>query len=379
MKNFSAGSREGCWPTPEQTLLLRACLFQGAPALDAWKRWRQRVNFDSVDGASYRLLPLVYRNLKDELAEPIASRLKGIYRHTWSRNQLLFHAVADMLRALDEAGIRSVLLKGAALAVNHYADAGLRPMADFDFMIAQENAPRAFEILQRHGWRHIEPVLLHQIIWCSHAAKFRNGREQELDIHWHMLPEGRQPGADDDIWRGAKKINFCGVDVLCANPTDLLLHVCAHGAIGDPVPPIRWIADAWMILSRPPGTVDWGRLVTLARKRALTLSVGRALEFLQAGFSAPVPPSVIATMRNTRHAWPERWEYRIKSGPRGLLGALPLHCANYIRLAAHDSFWKKITGVPFFFRRTWGISDAWGLPVYVLKKTINRLPKKNRV
>ena len=47
-----------CWPTPDQTLLLRAALLPGEAAREAWVAWRQRASLAELDGGSRRLLPV---------------------------------------------------------------------------------------------------------------------------------------------------------------------------------------------------------------------------------------------------------------------------------------------------------------------------------
>ena len=81
----------GCWPTREQELLLQAALMQGKETIDAWEAWKSTVEIAQIDQGSYRLLPLLYKNLRDHgVEDPWADTLKGVYRSTWYKNQLLF-------------------------------------------------------------------------------------------------------------------------------------------------------------------------------------------------------------------------------------------------------------------------------------------------
>lgn len=367
-------------PTLEQTLLLRACLLSGADAATAWQAWRGRVVFDDMDAGSFRLMPLLHHNLRREnIDDPLLGRIKGIYRQIWSRNQLLFHESAAVMLAMQAADIPVLVLKGATLANKLYPDAGQRPMADFDFMVPFAETGRAHEILRQCGWKYVEAVPLERTVWSSHASKWDNKNARQIDLHWHLLPGWRLPGVDDDVWTRAAKVQIAGSPFPSMSATDLLWHVCAHGAIGDEVPSIRWVADAWMILHHDREPVDWEQFLESVQRRSLGFSVGCALRYLKDGFNAPVSVRVLETLESVPPSWLERWEQRIVSRPRGLLGALPLHCVNYLRQTRHDSLWQKITGVPFFFRRTWGVPHVWGLPGYAFKKMLNRLPQKNRL
>ena len=125
-----------CWPTPNQELLLRAALLDDAQAIPAWEQWQQTVDFTEIDHRSQKLLPLVYHNLtRLDVSGPLIERSKGYYRLTWYKNHLQFHHMAVVLHDLHQAGIPTLLLKGAAMAVYYYRDPGLRPMEDFDLLV----------------------------------------------------------------------------------------------------------------------------------------------------------------------------------------------------------------------------------------------------
>ena len=132
------------WPTREQELLLRAGLGYGQPATEAWTQWRATVPYEHLDQASYRLLPLVYRRLRDEgLNDPLLPFMRGVHRRTWHDNHLLFHHAQTLLRAFHAAGIPTLVLKGPALTLLYYKDYGLRPMGDFDILVPTAQAEAA--------------------------------------------------------------------------------------------------------------------------------------------------------------------------------------------------------------------------------------------
>jgi hypothetical protein len=123
----------GVLPTAEQELLLRAALWSGERATAAWLEWASRVDVvnDLVDEGSFRLLPLVYRNLdRVGLAGPSMSRLKGVYRHSWAKNIALFRETQRVLHRLGGAGIDTIIMNGIALTHLYYQDFETRPMSD---------------------------------------------------------------------------------------------------------------------------------------------------------------------------------------------------------------------------------------------------------
>jgi len=89
------------WPTAQQELLLRASLLKGKQATDAWEEWISTVDIDHLDLGSLRTLPLLYRNLHTQgVKHPLMSKLRGIYRLSWYKNQTLFHHIGSVLAAL---------------------------------------------------------------------------------------------------------------------------------------------------------------------------------------------------------------------------------------------------------------------------------------
>jgi hypothetical protein len=92
-------------------------------AIEAWCEWKAAVDLDRIDEGSSRLLPLLYRNLHSYgVRDPMMQRYKGVHRLTWYKNHLLFHHLLPLVRAFQQEGIETMLLKGAALTLAHYRD-----------------------------------------------------------------------------------------------------------------------------------------------------------------------------------------------------------------------------------------------------------------
>ena len=113
---------------------MQAALFQGERSIHAWHLWKKGTDIETntLDLSSFRLLPHVYRNLRDQgLSDPLIEKLKGIYRLHWYKNQRLFHHMTPVLKSFHAAGIKTMILKGAALSLQYYRDYGLRAMGRF--------------------------------------------------------------------------------------------------------------------------------------------------------------------------------------------------------------------------------------------------------
>ena len=368
------------WPTQQQELLLRAALLNGRDAAEAWKEWRSCVDIDDIDQldlGSYRLLPLLYHNLNSQHVEdPIMMKLKGVYRLTWYKNQMLFHAIADLLQSFQNAAIETMVLKGAALTFRCYKDYGLRPMNDFDVLVHTDQAMTAIRLLQKLGWKpkYFEPHEGYISVSYSHGFEDKSGRE--IDLHWHVFSQCREAHADDDFWGKAVLTKFHDVPTNVLNPADQLLHICIHGARWNETPPFRWVADAIMILNNAYNEIDWNRLAVQAEKRHLILPLLDTLQYLRDTFEAPISPEIIKNLQAVRVPHRERMEYKIAvSPPTKWTAILDLWC-QHSRLTGNTNTLRRIMKFPTFLQRIWGIS-LWKLPYWGFLKIITR--HQNRV
>lgn len=359
----------GCLPTPEQELLLHAALVENDTAVAAWREWQTRADFDALDWGSYRLMPLVYRNLKAlQVEDELLGRLRGIHRRTWYENNLLLGELSALLRDFHAAGIRTLVLKGVALGLLYYADLGLRPMLDFDVLVPFADKARALVQTRAGDWE--------EKFHAPHACGFNTTRGNEFDLHWHAFAECCQANADDGLWAGAVPFQLGEIQTLTLNPTDMLLHVCVHGWAWNAILPVRWIADALMILRATP--IDWTRFVTQARQRQLTLTARSALGYLTQMLDAPVPPRVLNELAAISITRAERWDYAAKTHPpteRGVLLVSWAYLREYHRLVMNENIARKIFSFPRFIQTLWGVKHVWQLPYYAFTGAAERIGK----
>ncbi len=381
MKIFSKESvrpkryEESCWPTPRQKLLLRAALLRGGAAVQAWQEWKADARIDRLDLGSRRLLPLLYKNLQRHgVEEHLIDDLKRVYRTTWSNNRVLFRKMAALLRSFDSAGIQTLLLKGAPLVLMYYRDYGLRPMADFDVLVRTKDALAAFELLKRSGWiPAATETLSERHISVKHGASFNNAAGQEFDLHWHLLPECCQPGADQDFWDDAVPIQIEQVPAYTLNPADHLLHVCAHGVKWNALPPLRWVADATAIVGG--SEINWRRLTAQAQKRRLIWPIKEGLSYLRETLDAPIPDSVLMELRRMPTSRMEDIEYRYRTGNHRekLFGHLPALWINYLRAADDAGAKPRLTAFIKYLRIYWGADRPGQLVLRALAKSMRRI------
>jgi hypothetical protein len=288
-------TRPAWLPSPDGELLLLAALGEGDVAERAWARWRAAHIEDQFDIASFRLLPLVYRNLAAAGSEdPYMGRLKGLYRRSWFVTQSLARSAAAAVARLERAGIPTMLLKGAGLAVAHYRDLGARPMDDVDIAVPSARAADALELLGAAGYRPRRPIADGQLL-MGHAVPLAGADGTVIDLHSSTFWAA---GGDDELWEASVPVELHGVGTRTLCPADHILHVCTHGAYWSGIHPLRWVADVHAVARS--GGVDWDRLVRLAHERELGDPLAGALEYVHERFGVSTAPDLPARLRAGR-------------------------------------------------------------------------------
>jgi len=299
------GSAQIQFATPSELCLLRAALLEGPPAGEALETWLASLQdeeiangFSGLGSASRRLLPLVYRNAKPFIPPHLREALRLIHHEYWAANQKHRSHLQEFLAWFEQKGIPTLVLKGMALSVLHYHDMALRPMSDLDILVPEDRAPEAIDWLQREGWSSVyyrASAPRNRYFWChTHAFPLEHPHYGTLDLHWHALAEATFEGADQPFWKDSVELALNSITTRSLNPTDQLIHACVHGFTANALPPIRWVADAVIVLRS--SEVDWTRLLTLAKELHVTLPLSACLSFLRARFSAPIPEEVVGQL-----------------------------------------------------------------------------------
>jgi hypothetical protein len=362
------------WPTRSQELLLRACLLRGDEALEAWREWEKLFGEGEVGAAERRLLPLLYRNLRDhDVRGPLVGRLKEEYSHAWSQNQFSFHGAAELVRAFDRVGIQTILLKGAGLATLFYEDTALRPMADVDLLVRRRDAPASIRLLNSRGWKS-RYESAEALVPFEHAVEFTGASHLNIDLHWRALWEGLQEAGDEEFWGATIPAEVGGAETRTLNPSDHLLHVCVHGAKWNDTAPVRWVADAMMILRSRKYKVDWNRLVRLSRQRQLTLPLRDALAYLRQSLGAPVPEEVLSDLQSAPTSRLERQFYRIRLGPNDALRTFPVlwHWFGSLCSECDGNPFQRIAQFLQYLQCLWGVSRTRDVPAHFVGRLARR-------
>ena len=361
-------------PSELQELLLTAALFSGAAAGDAWETWKCKISLDDIVYGSFRLLPLLYKNLRaNGIEDGLMPRLKGIYRYSWVRNRRSLAVLAEVVEKLRSSGISAALLKGGALIATAYRDHGARYMDDVDFFVPFDQAPRAISLLQEWGWWSTYPIprLFRPYV---NALNLDHACGIGIDLHWHLLTQRCNPQDDASYWQSMRPIEFGDRSVLVLDPADQFLHTCVNAAYWSGFANPSWVADAFWQVKALGDQIDWDRLLNTAAKLQLSLPLFVTLSYLRKKFLPEIPARLLEGLGGLPRDKREFREYRSSSKARPWLSELaPL----WQRFHRHEvsRHWLKPWAFLKFLQDYCGLNHLWELPGDLAKRFLPRAKK----
>ena len=370
-------AQAGAW-NPEAGMegLLRAVVFADDSWKESWTRWRESAVLEKLPPAAFRLLPLLYRRLRSEgVDDPWMGKLQGIYRHTWARNQILLRDAALATRALHDAGIPVMLLKGAAMILSQYRDAGLCPAVDMDILVPDAQAAAAVRRLRAAGFSptgRYEGDIPDRFLRIGFSHALRSPQGNEIDLHWHMLNIRSYAGADDSFWRRAVSADFSGRPVFLPSPTDLLLTTCLHGMCWSDTSSLRWVADACTLIRRE--AVDWERIAACAGWRDVALPLRLSLEYLRSALGIAVPEETLRSLQAVPITAADRRVLSAYAGRENLFRSTLRIWYRHARFSRTKlpGIFELLAGLPDFLADYWAVSSIWKVPGTAWKKIARR-------
>jgi len=343
-----SGGRPG-WPDPVQEVVLHLALDPPGREGEWIARWLDSGQVWSPDDGVRRLAPLVHRRVTAagiDLSQHLPTRTLSAKAR--GRNLQLLHALGEVLDRLAAAGVRTLVLKGAALALLHYGHLGDRPMHDLDVMVPPDQVAIALDGLRADGWTFLvlpADTPIERLLTVRHSVALVRD-DIELDLHWHSLVESVGTSLDDDLWATSVPLDVLGRSTRALCPADQVLHVAVHGLRWNPVPTIRWVADAHTVITSAGPDLDWRRLADLARRHRLGAPVTAAVGYLATEFPGIVAPedrAVVAAVPVSRR---DRRVFEHGLRPHGPTGTALSAWYRYRRRVPHRT---GVGALPGFF------------------------------
>ena len=256
------------------------------------------------------LLHVAVEGTGEEWPEPARQELREAYHEAFSNGVVQLELAARAQKLLEDAGLRSLPLKGAAVAELLYDSVAERAMADVD-LLALDDWRASVETLKGAGFR--------EQLRADHAVSFADPvTSGSLELHHSLCScPGLFRVDPDALWRrsvsgsGQVRRRPCNADLL----VQLSLHAAFQNGL---VLTLGQYLDFRRLLERDPPE---GELLTdVARRSRAEGAVIAALEAARATTGCP-GFSEEGALRAGLSRGLESWLRERVSEPRGLLGS----------------------------------------------------------
>jgi hypothetical protein len=284
-------------PGARQTLLLRSALLPPARAREAFAAWQGTGTASTWELAERdggrRLGPLIASTLAGNGGAGEArvwTYLRAALLREALRARRLREISAAVLRALGDAGIPVVLLRGVAAAETVYAEPALRHCNDLDLLVARPDLDAAGSTLTGVGFRPAPPASM------SHTTRgFVHESGMPVALHTDLFRTPHYNRGLERVWGRARQADVLDTSARFLAPADQLLHLLLHAATDASRARLLWASDAWLTIQAEP-RLSWDALVAEAGDRGAALPVVTLLRYLADDLAAPVPPPVLEAL-----------------------------------------------------------------------------------
>jgi len=277
--------------------LVRAVTGRGETALSAFRSWREATVLDDIDYATFRFMPLLVDTAQRHgINDPDLQRMKGIARYIWTSNVMRLRELFIALRTLQAAGIRPMMLKGAALMARFPDIASRRPNADYDILLPAGTLSRAGRALEAAGfsllgspWEDIDDVLPQSA--RSGSPISINGKGHEVDLHWRPVWSICDDSLTNRAFAAAQEMTLQGEPVLVPTPAHQLFFAIARCEPSDQNECVTRLMEGYFLLSQT-GDVEWDEVLALVSHYGLEAAAHEYLSALAVDAGVSIPAEI---------------------------------------------------------------------------------------
>ena len=241
---------------------------------------------------------LVWQNLNDlNLAHHVGEKesviLEGTMMRTIVRVTYITSVAAEIVQALNSAGIRVLLLKGLALEHSVYGSRGLRQMSDADLLVSPGDALKARDVIESLGFesRPLKSSLYRRIIMDlgNHLPEMHRGGIS-VDLH-HRLFGARATALTEKALSAPGRVTAAGMTCNVLPPRinflNLVSHLRKHDIKGEFQ--LRLYCDIYLLLQQSETEVLADELAEEARMAGIEEEVKMVLYIMKEVYDVNVP------------------------------------------------------------------------------------------
>ncbi len=301
-----------------------------------------------------------------DIPRPVLASLReqAILEATW--DSIRTEALGEVVQHAEREGIPLLVVKGSALAWSHYASPELRPRADQDLLLREEDLRRLEDFLSAHRWEESLSIdtedIFSQTTWVTRRSGFRLA----FDLHWRMSnlkPVARMFDLDSLLER-SREVTAGGFRFRAPSSPDALLIATTHRVAHHPgADRVIWLYDIHLLfesLSQAEEDELWRRAVKAEATSILVDGLAAARRWFGTRESRlemqPDPSEPTAVL--------------LQGARRGVHDAmLSLRWAGGWRMRVRWLF-RQFFPPPRYMMERYGAGSAIGLPLLYLRRIV---------
>lgn len=258
------------------------------------EQWRDLIELARCEGVA----GLLYTILPENVPTHVRDCLRADYQSHLAANLLYMEKLAQIVPALQSAGVRFAVVKGAALLTTAYHDMGARAMKDVDLLVHPDDANILKPVMEHLGWREEDEDIAGKGFGVRYRAE-RTFTRQEGSILFrveaHLDAPGFYPASRGEIWSRITTASSADIgDMPVLSLPAHLSYLCAHYYYHHCGSGLKWLVDIARLVSQ---ISSWHDTVVDAYQFGTTRPVHLALQEVRQVLKVPVPQHIVATLR----------------------------------------------------------------------------------
>lgn len=223
----------------------------------------------------------------------ILKKKEGVYLEESSSSEfahavLLMDELAAITDAAEKAGLRSILLKGAAMHIVGYDPVSPRKMSDVDLLVTSDDYDAWKALLTSYGFTPLP----------FSTSSFIKQRHFPLIFDLHKKLRFITDDLLDTAWKNSCKMEVDGVAYELLSVEIDLLYRCLHMTITHGYANKKWMDDLDVILHTHKDTIDWDILIDYTRQCHATAPMAATLGFLRECSDTPIPATILTMLES---------------------------------------------------------------------------------
>lgn len=250
----------------------------------------------------HRCQPIIYLKLKDMPQTIVPLEIIQALQQTYTKNTFkmlqLSGEMEQISKLFAENEIKTLFLKGPALAHHLYGDISLRTSKDLDVLVREKDLAKVDALLLASGYvKDGAPFLLNGTKRKTHHVEYVHLQKKiQIEIHWRLHnPPVKEPSFDE-LWQRKRRSALTSSPVFFLGEEDLFLHLVVHGARHGWFR-LRWLVDMDKVFQKK---LDYQQVKVLMKKLGYAHLVGQAMILSSQLLDTPVNKELKATTEGSR-------------------------------------------------------------------------------